>query len=119
MTATTPRTRKAKGRVFQAALAEHIREAYQCHVDDVKPVLMSGSGMDLQLSPAFRERFPYAVECKNQESLSIWQALKQAEANAGGLIPVLAFKRARSPTYAVIPWDEFIALTKCREWCRE
>lgn len=64
---------------------------------------MGAGGEDLMLSPAARKLLPISVEAKNQETLSIWAAMAQAEANAGGYTPVLFFKRNRSAEYACIP----------------
>ena len=36
---------------------------------------MDESGIDIQLSPAARKHFPWGIECKNQEALSIWKCL--------------------------------------------
>ena len=47
---------------------------------------MGESGEDIKLSPAARKLIPYSFECKNQEKLNIWEALSQAEENAGDTI---------------------------------
>jgi len=39
---------------------------------DIKPTPMGVNGIDLQLSSAARAQFPFGVECKNKEDLSIW-----------------------------------------------
>lgn len=38
-------------------------------------------------------------QIKRTEALRIWEALKQAEDEAGGRMPLLAFRRNRSPWY--------------------
>lgn len=108
----TPKSGKAKGRRLQDKVVERIRALYGCHPDDCRPAIMGESGTDVKLSPAMQERFPYAIECKNTERIAIWQALEQCESNAKrtGLRPLLVFSRNRSPVYAVIQWDEFMAL---------
>ena len=113
MTATTPRTRKAKGREFQTWVADQIRATLICHEDDVKPVLMSGAGVDIQISPAMRERFPFSIECKRTESLNVWQAFKQARVNAyPATHPVLVAKSNRLEPLAVIPFSLFLAMVE-------
>jgi len=42
------------------------------------------------------------VECKRRERFNVWEALAQAEAECGELMPVVAFRRNRSPWYAAI-----------------
>jgi hypothetical protein len=71
---------------------------------------MGESGEDIKLSPAARKLIPYSFECKNQEKLSIWSSLEQAESNAGKHIPLLVFKRNRSKTYAVLEFDKLLEL---------
>ena len=104
--------RKAKGKGFQNDLTNSIRIKFDLPDADVMSNGMGQPGMDIQLSDRARKVFPFAIECKRQESLNIWQALKQAEANARieGLIPAVAFKRNRSGTYVTLPWDAFLKL---------
>ena len=59
-----------------------------------------------------RDAFPYAIECKNQEAMSIWSAIKQCETNANKekLAPLLIIKRNHTPPYVVMQWDFFLHL---------
>ena len=102
---------KAKGRRLQQAVAAAIRERFNLAPDDVRPAIMGESGEDIKLSTAAREKFPFAVECKNQERLNVWDALAQAEANAAnGTTPLLVFKRNRTQTYVALSFDDFMEL---------
>ena len=78
--------------------------------DDVRSITMGDSGEDILLSPVARKLFPFSVECKNQERLSILDALIQAEDNSGEHAPLLIFKRNRSKTYAVLEFKELLKL---------
>lgn len=90
----TPRGRKDKGREYQKVCRDDFLAVLDCHPDDLRCTMMSGAGMDLQVSPALRERFPWACECKHQASISFWGAFKQAAANTPeGMIPLLLVKR--------------------------
>jgi hypothetical protein len=102
---------KAKGRALQNRIAEDIREAFRLSPSDVKPAVMSEQGMDIKLSEAARAIFPYAIECKCTEALSIWAALEQAKINAAkeGLEPALVFKRNRSDVYVCERWNSWLA----------
>ena len=73
---------------------------------------MGESGIDVQLSPAARKLFPWGIECKNQEAISIWKCLKQAEiaADDEDLKPLLVFKRNKSKVYAVLELQDFFDL---------
>ena len=103
---------KAKGRRLQNKIRDVLLEHFsdKLEPDDIRSQIMGMSGEDIVLSPAARKLIPYSFECKNQEKLSIWSSLEQAESNSGDYPPVLIFKRNRSKTYAVIEVDEFLKL---------
>lgn len=115
----TPRSGKAKGRRLQNEVVDKIRENFGCHEDDCKPAIMGESGRDVKLSPAMQERFPFSIECKNQERINVWQAWDQAVANAGNLEPMVVFKRNRSETLAIVRFSTALSLAKMRDWVRE
>jgi len=102
---------KAKGRRLQQKVRDLLLETFtELEPDDIRSTSMGVSGEDLQLSPAARKLIPFAIECKNQEKLNVWDSLKQAEENSGDYDPVLIFKRNRSKTYAVLNIEKFIEL---------
>ena len=102
---------KAKGRRLQQKVRDLLLETFtELEPDDIRSTSMGVSGEDLQLSPAARKLIPFAIECKIQEKLNVWDSLKQAEENSGDYSPVLIFKRNRSKTYAVINIEKFIEL---------
>ena len=107
------RSAKNKGKRLQNQIRDQLLENFkQLEPDDIKSTTMGESGEDIQLSPAARKLIPYAIECKNQEKLNIWESLKQAESNSEKGNPVLIFKRNRSKTYAVLEIQDFIDLIK-------
>ena len=102
---------KAKGRRLQQKVRDLLLETFtELEPDDIRSTSMGVSGEDLQLSPAARKLIPFAIECKNQEKLNVWDSLKQAEENSGDYDPVLIFKRNRSKTYAVLEIEKFVEL---------
>ena len=117
-------SRKSKGRRLQNQVAEDIRKAVQLEsVTDIKTALMGETGADIKLSKLGKRRWPFWVECKNQESLSIHAVLSKLGedvANANSKLPtkehfrsgLLVFKRNHSETYAVLPWSKFVRLWK-------
>ena len=107
-----PRSAKNKGKRLQNKVRDLILEKFNSKLepDDVRSITMGESGEDILLSPAARRVFPFSVECKSQEKLSIWSSLEQAEDNSGDHIPLLIFKRNRSKTYAVLEFDELLKL---------
>jgi hypothetical protein len=107
-----PRSAKNKGKRLQNKVRDLILEKFNSKLepDDVRSITMGDAGEDILLSPAARRLFPFSVECKAQESLSIWSALQQAESNAGKHTPLVIFKRNRSKTYAVLEFKELLKL---------
>jgi len=105
---------KAKGRRLQNKIRDVLLEHFsdKLEPDDIRSQIMGMSGEDIVLSPAARKLIPYSFECKNQEKLSIWSSLEQAESNSGDYPPVLIFKRNRSKTYVTIELEEFIKFIK-------
>jgi len=106
------RSAKAKGRRLQNQVRDLLLEKFNSKLeqDDIRSQIMGMSGEDIVLSPAARKLFPFSVECKSQEKLSIWSSLEQAEDNSGDHIPLLIFKRNRSKTYAVLEFEELLKL---------
>lgn len=111
---TKPSTRscKAKGRRLQNLVAKKIIELTGLPKTDVKPAIMGEGGIDIKLSQAARDIFPFAVECKAHEKLNIWSALEQATNSAvkENLEPLVIFKRSNSKTYVVIELNYFFKL---------
>jgi len=112
MTATTRRAQKEKARALQNMAAEMIKDYTRLGDEDIKPSLMSENGIDIKLSLAARRRFPFAVECKNQERLDFWRAIEQAELNAEteGLDPLLIVKKSRKGIHVVLRVEDFFKL---------
>lgn len=114
--ALSPRSSKAKGRRFQQEIRDAILAAFPAlEQDDVKCAIMGESGEDVKLSPAARRAFPFSIEAKNVERLNIWQALTQAEANAGDYTPLLMFRRNRTKPYVALPLAAFLNLVAERK----
>ena len=107
-----PRSAKNKGKRLQNTIRDLILEKFDSKLepDDVRSITMGDSGEDILLSPAARKLFPFSVECKNQEKISIWSSLEQAEENSGKHTPLVIFKRNRSKTYAVLEFDKLLEL---------
>jgi len=105
---------KAKARRLQDFVVESIYKTFnQLREGDVKPAIMGESGKDIKFSPAAEDIIPFDIECKNQEKISIWEAIKQSEENTKeGRISLLVFSRNRSKTYAVIEWEKLLELIK-------
>lgn len=111
---------KAKGR----RACQEVRELLLQYAQDLKPddirVTSSGcTGEDLLLSPAAQEIYPLAIECKNQEALNVWSALKQAESHSNQeeiaavkRLPILFFRRNHSSLYVAMQAEHFLKLVR-------
>lgn len=99
---------KAKGRKLQKDVANAIKVTFSLEDTDVMSNPASCVGMDIILSNKAKIVFGYAIECKNQQNINIWSALKQAEDNAEGLEPLLVFKRNQTDTYACMKFNKFL-----------
>ena len=105
---------KAKGRRFQQWVRDQLIEQLDIHPEDIESRSMGAGGEDLIMARAARSKFPYSIECKNQEKLNIWESLKQAEENSGDYPPILVFKRNRSKTYVTLELEDFLKLINDR-----
>ena len=112
MVATTPASRKAKGRRFQQAVRQDLIDCLGIDPGDILSTAMGQSGCDLYLSPAARERFGFGVECKAQETIALPAWWKQCAANAEAeeLAPLLVLKQSRREALAVLRWEDLLAL---------
>lgn len=107
-----PASAKKKGREFQNHVRRILLETYpQLEDDDIKTAIMGESGEDLKLSPAARKLIGLSIECKKRERLTIWEALKQAEANGkNGAKPAVIFARNRSKPYIALALEDYLEL---------
>jgi len=104
-----PASSKAKGRRFQQYIRDLLLKAADTlEEDDIRSTSMGAPGEDIQLSPAARKVYPYAIECKAVEKLNIWEAIRQAKENARKYIPVVCFKRNNHEAWIAMPLKEYM-----------
>ena len=101
---------KAKGRRFQQWVRDQLIEELDVHPEDVESRSMGAGGEDLIMARAAREKFPYSIECKNQESLNVWKSYEQAESNSGDYEPVVFIKRNNQKPLVVVDAEYFVNL---------
>lgn len=117
--ANTVGSRKGKSRRLQNEVCRLVRVMTGLDDADIKPTPMGVNGIDLQLSSAARFKFPFGVECKNKEDLSIWGEIKQCieNANREHLNPLFIFTRNYERCiYAAMPTDRFVDLQAGQSW---
>jgi hypothetical protein len=101
---------KAKGRRFQQWVRDLLIEKLSVHPEDIESRSMGAGGEDLIMARAARSKFPYSIECKNQEKVNVWKSYEQAEANSGDYEPVLFMKKNNSKPLVVVDAEYFIRL---------
>ena len=107
---------KAKGRRLQQWFRDKLIETLDVHSDNVRSVAMGQSGEDILLSYEARMKFPFSVECKNQEKLNLWAAWEQANQNKGVYAPLLVVKRNGQQPLVVLEADTFLEMVKEVDW---
>lgn len=102
---------KQKGRRLQQKVCNlFLGAAKFLHKDDIRSASMGAPGEDILFSPAAREVFPFSVECKNVEKLSIWSAIDQARANAGQYTPAVVFSKNHEIDFIAMPFEKFLEI---------
>ena len=84
---------KAKGRRLQQWFRDLLIEKLDIHPEDIESRSMGAGGEDLIMARAARQRFPYSIECKNQESINVWKSYEQAQENSKDYEPVVVLTR--------------------------
>ena len=105
-------SRKAKGRRLQQKFMQLLIEKLDIDPEDIESRSMGAAGEDLIMSKAARDKFPYSIECKNQERLNIWQAWEQANNNKGIYEPMLVIKKNGTSPLVVLNAENFLEYVK-------
>ena len=71
--------------------------------------LLGGRRLDYGKS---REKFPYSIECKNQEKVNVWESYSQAVENSKDYEPVVVIKRNNHKPLVVVDAEYFVGLHK-------
>ena len=103
---------KAKGRRLQQHVRDVLIEQLEIHPEDIESRSMGTGGEDLIMARAAREKFPYSIECKNQEKVNVWKAYEQCDKNAKDYEPVVVIKKNNFKPLVVVDADYFIKLHK-------
>ena len=107
-----PQSAKAKGRRLQQQFRELLIEKLGIHPEDIENRSMGAGGEDLIMARAARTKFPYSVECKNQEKINIWESYKQADMNSKVYEPVVVLKRNNHKPLVLVDAEYFVNLHK-------
>jgi len=103
---------KAKGRKLQQWFRDLLIEKLNVHPEDIESRSMGAGGEDLIMSKAARNKFPYSIECKNQERMNIWSAWDQANNNKGIYEPLVVIKKNGVKPLVVLDAENFLDMIK-------
>ena len=101
---------KAKGRKLQQWFTDLLVNALGLDKDDLESRPMGSQGEDIIMGKQSRNRFPYSIECKNQERVNVWNAYDQASENCKGYEPLVVIKKNRTKPLVVIDAEHFVKL---------
>ena len=101
---------KAKGRRLQQWFRDLLIEKLDIHPEDIERRSMGAGGEDLIMARAAREKFPYSIECKNQESVNLWKSYEQAQENSKDYEPVVILKRNNTKPLVLVDAEYFVKL---------
>ena len=103
---------KAKGRRLQQWVRDLLIEELRVHPEDVESRSMGAGGEDLIMARAAREKFPYSIECKNQEKVNIWESYSKAVENSKDYEPIVVVKRNNHKPLVLVDAEYFVGLHK-------
>ena len=69
-----PSSAKAKGRKLQQWFTNKMVEILGLDAEDLESRPMGSQGEDIIMGKQSRNKFPYSIECKNQEAVNLWKA---------------------------------------------
>lgn len=101
---------KAKGRRLQQWFRDLLIEKLNIHSEGIESRSMGAGGEDLIMARAARTKFPYSIECKNQEKVNIWESYKQAEENSKDYEPIVVIKRNNHKPLVIVDADYFVRI---------
>ena len=101
---------KAKGRRLQQWFRDLLIEKLDVHPEDIESRSMGAGGEDLIMARAARKKFPYSIECKNQENVNVWKAYEQAKENSNDYEPIVVLKRNNTKPLVLVDADYFVRL---------
>ena len=105
-----PQSAKAKGRKLQQWFPRLLVDALDMDEEDMESRPMGSQGEDIIMGKLSRNKFPYSIECKNQEAVNVWKAYAQAQENCKSYEPLVVIKRNRSKPLVLVDAEHFVSL---------
>ena len=101
---------KAKGRRLQQWFRDLLINTLNIHEEDIESRSMGAGGEDLIMARDARKKFPYSIECKNQEKINLWESYEQAKENSKSYEPIVVMKRNKSKPLVLVDAEYFVQL---------
>mgnify|MGYP005826571221 FL=1 len=101
---------KAKGRKLQQWFTTLLVDVLGMDEEDMESRPMGSQGEDIIMGKLSRNKFPYSIECKNQEAVNVWKAYAQAKENCKSYEPLVVIKRNRSKPLVLVDAEHFVSL---------
>jgi hypothetical protein len=101
---------KAKGRRLQDWVKSKLisKLGLEKDTDLIRTAIMGESGADVTLISSLRPRFPFSIECKNQEKYKgIYDTIEQARGH-GKQPPIVFLKMNHKPTLVVLEAEQYL-----------
>jgi hypothetical protein len=102
---------KAKGRRLQEWMRDQLidRLGLTSDSDLISTAIMGEGGADVKLISSIQQKFPFSIECKNQEKLKgIYDVLAQAEKHSSYLQPLAVLKMNHKKPIVVLDAEHFL-----------
>lgn len=111
------RSAKNKGMKLQKWVASQICKLFNLEFDNrlddsyIQSRTCGLSGTDIILRGYVKDKFPYAIECKNTETVSLYKFIEQAKQNTSDNEKwMVVHKKNRSEPIVIISADHFFEL---------
>lgn len=101
------RSKKAKGKRLELKVSQGLR--LKGLDKDARPMIMSGAAEGFKTD--IFTKLPFAIECKNQERVQLWQAWEQAQEQRKPFKdPVLMISGNYRPIIVVMDFEDWLNL---------
>ena len=107
-----PQSAKSKGRKLQQWFTKLLVDVLDMDEEALESRPMGSQGEDIIMGKLSRGKFPYSIECKNQEAVNVWKAYAQAQENCKSYEPLVVIKRNRSKPLVLVDAEHFVSLFK-------
>lgn len=100
-------TKEVRQKILDVVFSDYPKDLH----DDFRCTPGGVNGPDFMLSTAIKKKFPFAVECKKTETLTLksaWiQALSHVMSERNYLLPLIIFSKKNTPSRVILEWNPY------------